>query len=100
MAERKMLSVAVPDDLMEVVKMLSEHSGKSMSSSLIYIAERGAPIIIDELNKFEVYKEAVAKRKAKEKDSVVLTDSNEDNGKSNSEEAKGGSDSKAKSKPK
>lgn len=96
MAERKMLSVAVPDDLMEVVKMLSEHFGKSMSSSLIYIAERGAPIIIDELNKFEVYKEAVAKRKAKEKDSVALTDSNGDDEKSKPKEVKGSSDSKSK----
>ncbi|MEM1172336.1 MAG: hypothetical protein AAGJ08_25470 [Cyanobacteria bacterium P01_H01_bin.35] len=88
MAERKMLSVAVPDDLMEVVKMLSEHSGKSMSSSLIYIAERGAPIIIDELNKFEMYKETVAKRKAKEQDTVALTDTPEDNGKSKTSNTK------------
>ncbi|NET79729.1 hypothetical protein [Okeania sp. SIO1F9] len=66
MPERKALSVAVPDDLMEIVKIVAEHSGKSMSSSLIYLAERGAPIFIEEMNKFEAYKALAAKRKAEE----------------------------------
>ncbi|NET40853.1 hypothetical protein [Okeania sp. SIO2B3] len=92
--ERKALSVAVPDDLMEVVRMLSEHSGKSMSSSLIYIAERGAPIIIDELNKFEIYKEAVAKRKAKESSDSIKTNEVENDGKQKVKEKSGDSKSK------
>ena len=74
MAERRALSVAVPDDLMEVIEIISEQSGKSLSSSLIYLAERGVPLVVEEMKSIEVFKDLIAERKAKAKESEAEDD--------------------------
>ena len=57
-------SISVPDPLQELIDLIAEEKQMSKSSTVVYLIEKGMPSVIEELNKFEVYKEMVAKRKA------------------------------------
>ncbi|MEM1169249.1 MAG: hypothetical protein AAGJ08_09305 [Cyanobacteria bacterium P01_H01_bin.35] len=83
------ISVSCPHDLYEVVQLLSDETGRSQSAIACMLMEKGYPIVFEELNKIEIYKDLREKRKAKEKDTVGLTDTNEDDEKSKPKEVKG-----------
>lgn len=94
MAERRYISVAVPDDLMDAIELISSETGRSLSASFVLVAEKGLPVLIEEMNKMEVYKNLIAERKAKGNDNSTKASKVEDNGKQKVKDKSGDSKSK------
>ena len=56
-------SVVIPDDLYELLQRLSEETGRSISGLCAGYIEDGVYTHVERLNKVEVWKEMMAKRK-------------------------------------
>lgn len=49
-------SITVPDPLQEIVDLIAEQKQLSKSATIIYLIDRGLPVVIDELRKVKYYK--------------------------------------------
>lgn len=89
-------SITVPDPLQEMVDLISEEKQISKSATVVYLMEKGLPLVVDELSKSETYKELVERRKTKKNTNTVKATEVEANGKSTPKEVRGSSDPKSK----
>lgn len=88
------ISVSCPHDLYEIVKLLSEETGRSQSAIAVMLMEKGYPIVFEELNKVETYKNFRDKRRAKKNGDSTKANEAEDDSEQKVKDKSGDSKSK------
>ena len=59
-------NVTIPDHVWEVITFISEEKNLSLSRAIVYCAEKGVSVVLEEMNKLEVAKKLVDARREKE----------------------------------
>lgn len=59
-------NVTVPDHVWKVIAFISEEKNLSLSGAIVYCAEKGASVVLEEINKLEIAKKLVDARRERE----------------------------------